>query len=1010
LARQERAATPTAPSSAVARIADGIVEAGWLLALALLPVFFNIQSGRPFEPDKTALLRLLAAVMAAAGVARAIEDRLAGTPKAAPLRWRESPLLVCALAYLGAATLSTVLSIDPQLSVWGSHTRLEGLVTLLAQLTVFASVALRLRRRAQVDRLLDAVAAASLPVCAYGVLQRLGRDPLDWQVAFQEWRVSTTLGNPVFAGEYLVLALSATLAGLLWWWGRRGEPGRTARLAVYGVAAAAQLVALGLTGSRGPWLSAAAALAGLVLLAAAVRGGRRLAMATLAAGVASLAFVGLLNVPGGPLEPLRRGAVLGRLGRLFSDRENANPGDRARVLGWQGALKLTRLPSPVVVPGRGPDGASSLRRVVGFGPETFQGVFGVVYDPAFAQAERRNPDISAQGASTFYTRVPDRSHNEVLDSLVFGGIVGLLAHLLLHAAAQLTGLGLLGLAGTRRERILLAALCAAGAAVLTGAAGLGPSWAYVGVALPLGLVAGWFAFVLIAALRGRPIPAHEDAAVAAGVTAGLLGYFVSMQLGLAVVTDRLYFWGLAGLLVALGRLAPRGEELAEPAPAWDVARVALPAAALGLVIAYGFAGLKAGGGGHPAYGAIALLSGVTLAAWVASSARDWRTAALAGAAAAAVTAAYALFHLRALAATAQVRTLAELFTALGGHFTRIALLVLAAAIALGVALGGDARARPRVAGLLRLAGALGLALVLAVPPTLASVNADVLRNFASVFVAQNRLREGVALLEEAIRLAPGDAIHYQALGEAMVAGTRVKEEEARVPELLKRAEAAFRRARELDPLGPDHTANLARVERRRSETDADPASARSHAEQAARLYAEALAMVPGNTLLLDETAELDFQRLGDFASAERKLLRSRQLDPTFDYTHAALGDLYLARARARGTKDDYGLAAAAFQDAYAHRKSLKALVSLGIARREMGDSAAAIRAFEEALAAPPPPSIAWGLNEQLAALYSAQGDPQRARAHAAYALQQAPERDKAPLEARLRAAGLLGGP
>ncbi|HET9314189.1 MAG TPA: hypothetical protein VFQ51_01320, partial [Vicinamibacteria bacterium] len=214
MARQDRAAAPRAPS-AIARIADGIVEAGWLLALLLLPVFFDIQSGRPFEPDKTALLRLIASVMAAASLARLVEERLAGTPGKSPTRWRDSPLLVVALVYLAAAALSTLMSIQPRISLWGSHVRLEGLVTLLAHLTVFACVATRLRSRAQLDRLLDAIVTASLPVCLYGFLQRLGRDPLDWRAeAFQEGRVPTTLGNPVFAGEYLLIALTVTLAGL----------------------------------------------------------------------------------------------------------------------------------------------------------------------------------------------------------------------------------------------------------------------------------------------------------------------------------------------------------------------------------------------------------------------------------------------------------------------------------------------------------------------------------------------------------------------------------------------------------------------------------------------------------------------------------------------------------------------------------------------------------------------------------------------------------------------------
>ena len=81
MAKQDRnkaAGLPPAPLRLAPRIADGIVEAGWLLAAALVPVFFDIHSGRPFEPDKTALLRLLAVLVAAAGLARFVEGRFAG--------------------------------------------------------------------------------------------------------------------------------------------------------------------------------------------------------------------------------------------------------------------------------------------------------------------------------------------------------------------------------------------------------------------------------------------------------------------------------------------------------------------------------------------------------------------------------------------------------------------------------------------------------------------------------------------------------------------------------------------------------------------------------------------------------------------------------------------------------------------------------------------------------------------------------------------------------------------
>src|SRR5215213_8422231 len=42
---------------------NGIIEAGWLAALVLAPLFFNVFSSRVFEPDKISLVRSIALIM-----------------------------------------------------------------------------------------------------------------------------------------------------------------------------------------------------------------------------------------------------------------------------------------------------------------------------------------------------------------------------------------------------------------------------------------------------------------------------------------------------------------------------------------------------------------------------------------------------------------------------------------------------------------------------------------------------------------------------------------------------------------------------------------------------------------------------------------------------------------------------------------------------------------------------------------------------------------------------------
>ena len=53
---------------------DKVIEAGWLAAIVIVPLFFNIHTNRVFEPDKLSLLRSVALVMAVAWLIRVIED------------------------------------------------------------------------------------------------------------------------------------------------------------------------------------------------------------------------------------------------------------------------------------------------------------------------------------------------------------------------------------------------------------------------------------------------------------------------------------------------------------------------------------------------------------------------------------------------------------------------------------------------------------------------------------------------------------------------------------------------------------------------------------------------------------------------------------------------------------------------------------------------------------------------------------------------------------------------
>lgn len=1020
------AGSPGREETGAARFADGILEAGWLLALLVVPAFFDAYSGRSFDPDKAMVVRLIALVMAAAGIVRVLE---------AWPRWRwpaRAPLAVPVLLYFGAAALSTALSIAPRLSLWGSYERGEGLVTLASYLVVFTALAARLRRPEQLDRAIDAIVAGSVPVTLYGIAQAAGLDPIDWRLAYEEWRVSTTLGNPVFAGSYLVLALPVTLAAIFEWRARPWPAGgwwRGLRLVLYAGAAALQVAVLAMTGSRGPWMGAAAGLMAFALLGAALGRHRRLAAGAIALGAAALAFVLALNVPDGPLEWARQTRLLGRLGHILDPQGVYNPGDHARVRVWEGALALARPRPPLPLPDR-PDRRAALRPLIGYGPETLQAAFAAVYDGEFARLERRNPDLSVHGVSTFSTRVPDRSHNELLDSLVAGGVLGALAHLLLAAAVQVFGLRALGLLNTRKDRLRLAAFGLGGAALGVLAAGAAPSWGFVGVALPLGLVAGWMAYVLSCAFRAGEPGVPRPSPVLAALLAALVAHFVDIQLGLLVVTGRLYFWALAGLLVAHSALPREGGETAEDpaaAPAWQgrVVREAVPtgllAAALAVTLLFDFVGMGAwraiargGTGPQRAVTALGVASVLALVLLEAGRRRGPRAPFVSAALAVAgsVSLAFAAVHVVGLARTGELRDAPDdLARALGGVFPRYALWLLALLALLGASLARRASPVPRGAALraaLRASAVLGLAVAIGVPPALASVGADIMLTFARALQAKGSTDDALTLFDRAAETAPWEPANFRAQGEAYLAAVRRTASSVRREEYLGRAEAALVRATALEPLAPDSHANLARLARWRSESGGVPEIARREANQAARHYAAAVRLMPANTLLLDEWAELDFTRRRDFTSAEKKLRHSLRLDPTFDYTYAALGDLYMTLARE--TPDDpapyYRGAVDAYEQAWVLRESLKAMVNLAVAHERLGETQNAIDAYEGALAMSPPLFTSWAYRERMAVLYLQLGDRAQAECQALEAMEAAPGNERPALSERFRAAGL----
>lgn len=566
------------------RLCEAIIEAGWLAALIVVPLFFNVHSSRVFEPDKLSLLRSIALIMAVAWLAKLVNEGLGsrhqagrGGPEEPPTsfwqRVRSTPLVLPTLALVLVYLISTLLSIHPRVSWWGSYQRLQGTYTTYSYILIFFLVLGHLRRPEQWRRIAYVIILTSLPISIYGMLQKTGLDPLPWGGNVQR-RVASNMGNAIFVAAYLLMAFFITLERLLVHFGRLlQDEGTKAGLADAVLAGCflfiivVQFVTMILfTQSRGPFLGWAAglyifALIGLLGLRAAVTTSTRLRgplrgvlrwgwLGTIGLAVIGVAFLVVFNLPNSPLAPLRKNPYIGRLGTALDFESNTA---QVRLLIWEGVTKLVSPHEPLQYPATGgggeitamkPDRFNVLRPLIGYGPETMWVAYNRFYPPDLAHHESRNAS-------------PDRSHNETFDSLVITGAIGFIAYITLFMSLFYHALKWLGLMRGERQRNLFLLL-----AVIGGLLGailpylIQGSWVLLGLGLPTGLIVGIILYVTIAAIsnerQGLPMHMGRRELLIMTILATVVAHFVEIHFGIAIAATRTYFWIWSAILVTTG--------------------------------------------------------------------------------------------------------------------------------------------------------------------------------------------------------------------------------------------------------------------------------------------------------------------------------------------------------------------------------------------------------------------------------------------------------------------------
>lgn len=569
------------------RWCDAVLEAGWLAAVVVAPLFFNVFSSRVFEPDKISLIRTLALTMAVVWLIKVANGGFAWLPAAdagtqtahnaesaePPVtgqNWRgflRNPFFIPVLLVILAYVVSTLFSVAGFVSWFGSYQRMQGTYSFLSYVLIGGLTAATLRRPEQIRRLQHAIIVVGLACSIYGIVQHYDLDPLPWG-GDTTTRVAGNAGNSIFLGAFLIIAFFITLERVFSSFVRLlgiGQPvGADAQDWQASLAGGAylfvllvELVAIVWTQARGPWLGLAFGFYMFVLLtltAVRPRFYRRLTAAWVALGVGSVLFLVVANtVPA--FSSLREVPYMGRLMSILDLDEGTN---RVRTLIWGGAAELVAPHDALTFPNGEQDSINFLRPLVGYGPEAMWIAYNPFYPPALANIEARNAS-------------PDRSHNETWDSLVVTGVLGFVAYTTVFLLLFYWSLRWLNLIRSRRDTILMAAIVGAVTAVTLGLLLWYDQWQprLFGVGLPFGLVLGYGAYMTVATFRqDNTRPDRNELArqmLIISLLAAIIAHYMEIHFAIAIGATRVLFWVLTATLMVVGmRLAqPQAAEMAE---------------------------------------------------------------------------------------------------------------------------------------------------------------------------------------------------------------------------------------------------------------------------------------------------------------------------------------------------------------------------------------------------------------------------------------------------------------
>ncbi|HZD56360.1 MAG TPA: O-antigen ligase family protein, partial [Anaerolineales bacterium] len=312
-------------------------------------------------------------------------------------------------------------------------------------------------------------------------------------------------------------------------------------------------------------------------------------------------------------------------------------------------------------------------------------------------------------------------------------------------------------------------------------------------------------------------------------------------------------------------------------------------------------------------------------------------------------------------------------------------------------------------GMIAAPVALILVLYLGSSTNLRVIQADMAFKVADSFSNQGNYPVAIGVYDHAIDLAASEDYYYLFLGRAYLEHGRTLDDAQEREQLISQAKDDLEKAQRLNPLNTDHTANLARLYSLWATFASDPDTQKARGEISSGYFSRATTLSPHNARLWDEWGILFLNILQQPDEAFARISQALKIDPTYDWTHALLGDYYIREVQKLADQKEQR---EMLDQAVAHYSRALELIgpkdtqlrysySLALAGvyAQLNQPEAAISTYEQAIEASPNNADRWQIEEAIGRLYLQLGDQENAFSHIGAALSLAPDDQKERLQA-----------